>query len=428
MKTSLQSQKQSVRHPSVSHQSGGSTGMNIPAFLVLSDGTIFDGFLFGAMLEVPVVGEVVFNTSMYGYQEILTDPSYRGQMICFTCSHIGNVGWNSDDYESGQIQASGVLIRDLTKITSNYRSELNFTSALEKEGVSALYGIDTRTLVVHLRDQGAQMGAFGPKSLFSPEDLLRAARTEGSMLGKDYVKEVTPKSAYVWSERGGNFNSSRGSNFSDHSSSRFLSQEELLARPHVVVIDCGTKRNILRLLIDVGFRVTVLPAIPHYELPSGAAHNTDQEAQIRALKPDGIFISNGPGDPATLDYIVKPVEALLGKIPMFGICLGHQILAQALGAKTYKLKFGHRGANHPVKELATGKVEITVQNHGFAVDERTLKPGTIVTHVNLNDQTIEGIAHPELKAFAVQYHPEASAGPHDSRYLFKRFFDLVTGT
>jgi carbamoyl-phosphate synthase small subunit len=376
-------------------------------YFALADGKVFKGRCFGALRGVsdPVMGEAVFNTSMYGYQEILTDPSYAGQVMCFTYPHIGNVGCNEDDVESSRIYTEGLIVRAAHKTPSNFRAVVSLPTYLTRNGVMGLEGIDTREIVSHLRDNGAQMGVMAGGSKVNPDDLIDQARALGSMEGKDYVKAVSCEKTYTWdllpwSLTGGN--------------NRHLSQEKLVSRPHVVAIDCGVKQNILRLLIDVGFRVTVVPA------GTGAT-------EILALRPDGLFLSNGPGDPATLGYVVKPAQELLGKVPMFGICLGHQILGQALGGSTYKLKFGHRGGNHPVRDETTGTVEITVQNHGFAVKNEGFDRDVFVSHINLNDQTVEGLESRDLRAFSVQYHPEASPGPHDSRYLFKRFYDLVVG-
>lgn len=379
------------------------------ALLVLADGTVFSGYGIGhtGSENVAVVGEVVFNTSMYGYQEILTDPSYAGQFITFTYPHIGNVGCNSIDFESRKAFAKGVIFRDRSIISSNFRSEYTFESFLKSQNLVGIYGIDTRALVVHLRDKGSQMGtiavADGAGELPRVGVLQQMAKAQGSMEGKDYVPEVTTQEAYVWNE--GTWNHSTNSY-------RTHSQEQLFSRPHVVAIDCGIKRNILRLLVDAGFRVTVVPA-------------TFTVERIRSFSPDALFLSNGPGDPATVTYVASTVRQLLGKIPIFGICLGHQILGIALGGKTYKLKFGHRGGNHPVKDLTTGKVEITVQNHGFAVNKDSLPDHVKVTHINLNDGTVEGIAVPDMGIFSVQYHPESSPGPLDSQYLFRRFYRWV---
>lgn len=373
-----------------------------PGILALADGTLFRGNAFGSLKtqDAPTVGEVVFNTSMYGYQEILTDPSYAGQIMTFTYPHIGNVGCNAEDNESSKVHAEGVLVRDLSPVKSNFRSEQSLSEYLEEAGVMGLSGIDTRSLVSHLRDNGAQMGAMAAGDA-DPKALIAAAKKAGSMEGKDYVHHVSCKTPYTWNE----LPWALGPGF------RKIGEGQW-SRPHVAALDCGIKRNILRLLVDSGFRVTVVPA----------DYST---AQILELKPDALFLSNGPGDPATLGGIVGTVRNLLGRFPMFGICLGHQILAQAVGGKTYKLKFGHRGGNHPVMDLTTGKVEITVQNHGFAVDEKSLGGKAKITHINLNDRTVEGLELPDHKAFSIQYHPEASPGPHDARYLFDRFFENV---
>lgn len=372
--------------------------------LALADGTLFRGLCFGAKRgpDSPVIGEVVFNTSMYGYQEILSDPSYAGQIICFTYPHIGNVGCNDEDWESGRIWTEGVIVRDLSRVVSNFRAGKSLSRQLEEAGIMGICGLDTRALVRHIRDTGAQMGAIAV-GRFDPATLVDAARSAGGMSGRDYVRHVTCEEPYTWHELPWRLR---------HGFGRELSEEALCARPHIVAIDCGIKYNILRLLIAGGFRVTVVPA------------NWSAD-QIMALQPDAIFLSNGPGDPAALPYVVRSVSALLGKLPLFGICLGHQILAQAVGARTYKLKFGHRGGNHPVKNLHNERVEITVQNHGFCVEEKSIPREVRVSHVNLNDGTNEGIDVPELRAFSVQYHPEASPGPHDALYNFKRFFEMV---
>lgn len=376
-----------------------------PAVLALADGTVFKGYAFGAerTVENSVVGEVVFNTSIFGYQEILTDPSYAGQILCFTTPHIGNVGCNPDDVESARIYAEAAIVRDLSKVVSNFRARQSLQEYLLDANVMGIYGIDTRQLTCLLRDRGSQMGAMVSGDV-NPDDLIDIARAKGGMEGKDYVQHVTCSQPYSWHE--GLWTLSSGF--------RKFTQEKLLSRPHVVAIDCGIKYNILRLLVEVGFRVTVVPASSRAE-------------DILALSPDALFISNGPGDPAAVGYIVDTVRRLLGRFPMFGICLGHQILGQVFGGKTFKLKFGHRGGNHPVRDLTTGKVEITVQNHGFAVVGDSLPDGVNVTHINLNDQTIEGLDFPEMRAFAVQYHPESAPGPNDARYLFQRFFERVVG-
>lgn len=376
------------------------------AILALADGTIFKGSAFGAIkpAEEAAVGEVVFNTSMYGYQEIMTDPSYAGQIMTFTYPHIGNVGCNEEDNESSAVHIEGIVIRDLALSVSNFRATKSLPEYLEQAGKMGIFGLDTRMIVSHLRDKGAQMGAMASGDSINPDDLVDLAKRQGSMEGKDYVKIVSCTEPYAWNGLPWQLDSKKGH--------KALSADELSSRPHVVAIDCGIKYNILRLLQDSGFRVTVVPA-------------TYSSAQILALRPDALFVSNGPGDPATLGYIVESVKGLVGKFPVFGICLGHQILGQVFGGSTYKLKFGHRGGNHPVKDLLTEKVEITVQNHGFAVDAASLPKDVRISHLNLNDQTVEGLDLPEYRIFCIQYHPEASPGPHDSRYLFERFFKSV---
>jgi carbamoyl-phosphate synthase small subunit len=388
-----------------------------PALLALADGTVFKGRAFGTErgLSNPVVGEVVFNTSMYGYQEILTDPSYAGQILCFTYPHIGNVGCNPEDVESAKMHAEGLVIRDLSKLASNFRATQTLSQYLVDEGKMGIAGIDTRQIVAHLRDRGAQMGAIACGENLNKDDLVDIARKQGSMAGKDYVQYVSCKTPYSWTELPWSLEySMKKPAANERRGFRKLREEDLWQRPHVVALDCGIKYSILRLLLESGFRVTAAPA-------------TATTEEILALKPDALFLSNGPGDPATLGYIVSAVKPLVGKVPTFGICLGHQILGQVFGGKTYKLKFGHRGGNHPVIDKTTGKVEITVQNHGFAVDPDSLpKKGNVsISHLNLNDRTVEGLEAPDLRAFCVQYHPEASPGPHDSRYLFKRFFESV---
>jgi carbamoyl-phosphate synthase small subunit len=324
--------------------------------------------------------------------------------MTFTYPHIGNVGCNEDDVESSRVYTEGIVVRAAHKHPSNFRSTISLPEYLAKNGVMGLEGIDTRELVIALRTHGAQMAVMAGGEGINPDTLVDQAKAAGSMEGKDYVKHVACSEMYTWDYLPWSL---------EHGNRRRLSQEQLLSRPHAVAVDCGVKTNILRLLVDVGFRVTVVPA-------------GTSAADILSLRPDGLFLSNGPGDPATLDYVVKPVQEMVGKVPIFGICLGHQILGQALGGKTYKLKFGHRGGNHPVRDETTGKVEITVQNHGFAVDKGSVEKHAFVSHLNLNDMTVEGLESKELKAFSVQYHPEASPGPHDSRYLFERFYRLVT--
>ena len=364
------------------------------ARLVLADGTSFEGLAFGAKGER--VGEVVFNTSMMGYQEILTDPSYVGQIVTMAYPEMGNVGANAVDQESVQPHAVGMVVRHHNE-PSNWRAEESLSAYLAKHGVTGISGIDTRKLVRHLRIHGAQMGVVSTETL-SHAALVERARSAHGMEGLDLATGISTKVSYV---------------FEDPTPDVF---GEARPRPaltrHVVAYDYGLKKAMLQLLVDQGCRVTVVPA----------GMSADQ---VLALKPDGVFLTNGPGDPAAVTGADKNVAALLGKVPVFGICLGHQILALALGGKTYKMKFGHRGANQPVQDLTTKKVEITAQNHGFAVDEASVKGRAVVTHLNLNDRTVEGLAIPDARAFSVQYHPEASPGPHDSRYLFERFTRLM---
>jgi len=361
------------------------------AKLALADGTIFTGRRFGADGER--VGEVVFNTSLTGYQEVLTDPSYRGQIVAMTNPMIGNYGTTADDQESAGVQVSGFAVRELTRVPSNYRSDANLDDYLKAAGVVGIEGIDTRALVRRLRSSGSMMGVVSSVDLVDAS-LVAKAQAAGGMAGRDLVSEVVPKAAFQWSEGFGP-----------------LAEHVLPARAadrHVVAVDYGMKWNILRCLTQVGCRVTVVPG-------------TATADEILAHKPDGVFLSNGPGDPAAVTYAIDAVRNLVGRTPVFGICLGHQLLGLALGAQTYKLKFGHRGANHPVKSERTGRVEITTQNHGFAVDPATVPAEVEVTHVSLNDATVEGLRHKTLPAFSVQYHPEAAAGPHDSSYLFEEF-------
>ena len=377
------------------------------ALIALASGKVFRGRSFGAIrgMNNPVVGELVFNTSLYGYQEILTDPSYAGQIITFTCPHIGNVGCNANDDESSKLHAEGMVCRTVCETPSNFRATLSLEQYLERAGTMGVSGVDTRDLVTHLRENGAEMAVMASGADIDAEALVSRARAERGMLGRDYVHQVSTKKAYSWSE---------GTWQLSTDSFRSVPEEKIVTRPHVVALDCGIKRNILRLLVDAGFRVTVVPA------------DTSAE-QIQSYRPDGIFLSNGPGDPATLKGIVTTVQKLLGAVPMFGICLGHQILAQAVGGTTYKLKFGHRGGNHPVLNLRTKAVEITVQNHGFAVRQEGLPSDVEISHLNLNDGTVEGLSIPGKRAFSVQYHPEASPGPRDSGYLFRNFYQLVVG-
>ena len=368
------------------------------ARLVLADGTVFEGRPYGA--RGLTTGEAVFTTTMTGYQEVLTDPSYVGQIVVMTASEIGNVGTNADDAESvdGKPRVSGFVVRDASPIASSWRSEEPLEAFLQRHGIVAIEGVDTRKLARHLRDHGAQNAAMGSESA---EVLARRAREARPMSGLDLVEHVTPKEPYTWTEGRGawapDVSKKQGSNEREH---------------RVVVVDFGIKRNILRCLVDAGCSVTAVPA-------------RTSAAEILAMKPDGIFLSNGPGDPAAVEYGIQTIRDLLGKKPLFGICLGHQLLAHALGGKTFKLKFGHRGANQPVKDRTTGRIEITTQNHGFCVDLASLPSSVVPTHVHLNDGTSEGLAAPDLRAFSVQYHPEAAAGPHDSLYLFDRFTEMM---
>lgn len=353
------------------------------ARLALEDGRIFEGYAFGAIQEVS--GEVVFNTSMTGYQEILTDPSYRGQIVVMTYPLIGNYGVNSLDVESCRPQVAGFIVREKSSIESNWRSEESLENYLQRYGIMGLERIDTRALTKHIRERGAMRAVISPEKVSSLA-LVERARSVPSMVGLDLVKKVTVQEPYVWHDLG-----------------RFT----------VAVLDCGVKWSILRELARRNCRVAVYPAFWEAE-------------RILQDCPHGILISNGPGDPAALPYVVRFAKEVIGKVPVFGICLGHQIISQALGAKTFKLKFGHHGGNHPVKDLRSGWVAITTQNHGFNVDWDTLpKKEVEVTHVNLNDGTLEGMRHRYLPLFSVQFHPEAHPGPHDTSYLFDQFVKMM---
>jgi carbamoyl-phosphate synthase small subunit len=379
------------------------------AILALEDGSVYHGLGFGA--GASACGEVCFNTSMTGYQEILTDPSYKGQIVTMTYPLIGNYGVNAVDVESWQPHAAGFVIRELSPVVSNWRADFSLAEYLEKNGIPGIQGIDTRELTKKLRVRGAMNGFISTKEISNAE-AVKCAK-EFVFLGVDYVKEVTHQKAFRWDEKdeqSGAFDLERGSATIDPRQNR---KPLPAADIPIVALDYGLKYNILRRLRQHGFSVQVLPA-------TASAQDTLKH------KPAGIFLSNGPGDPAALDYIVREVKALVDTgIPIFGICLGHQILSQAFGGKTFKLKFGHRGANQPVKDFETGRVEITAQNHGFAVDPASLPPDVAVNRVNLNDQTVEGLRHKTKPVFCVQYHPEASPGPHDSTPLFGEFRALI---
>jgi carbamoyl-phosphate synthase small subunit len=367
--------------------------------LALEDGFVLTGTAFGAAGEA--AGEVVFNTGMAGYQEVLTDPSYAGQIVTMTYPLIGNYGINVEDVESynKKVQVRGFVVKELSPVASNFRSSQTLSEYLAEHGVGGIAGVDTRALTRHIRLAGAMNGVMSTECLDDVE-LVRRAKALPSMAGADYVKDVTPAEGYDWSDG-------------------YVSAFAQATRPrgekayNVVAIDCGAKVNILRNLVESGCNVRVLPA-------------TATAEQILDAKPDGLFISNGPGDPQAVTYTIEALKGVVGKVPVFGICLGHQLLTWALGGKTYKLKFGHRGSNQPVRNEATGKVEITSQNHGFAADAASLEAaGAVVSHINLNDNTVEGFTHLDKAVFSVQYHPEASPGPHDATYLFDCFRSMM---
>ncbi len=365
------------------------------AKLALEDGTVFTGSAFGAAGTTE--GEVVFNTSMTGYQEILTDPSYSGQIVTMTYPLIGNYGINRQDVESKKPQVAGFIVKELAPVYSNWRADMSLEAYLKDNGIIGIEGIDTRALVRKLRIKGAMRGVLSTE-LLDDAQLVARAKAVFDMSGCDLVKTVQPESAYSWDEDHGQWATGpvvRGDGL------------------HVVALDCGAKSNILRHFAQRGVKLTVLPA--------GAS-----ASDILKHNPDGLFVSNGPGDPAAVHYTIKSLQGAIEKLPTFGICLGHQLLGLALGAKTFKLKFGHRGGNQPVMNLDTGRVEITSQNHGFAVEKDSLeRAGGVVTHVNLNDGTVEGFRHKSLPVFSVQYHPEASPGPHDAGYLFDAFVEMM---
>ncbi|MGQ9610015.1 MAG: glutamine-hydrolyzing carbamoyl-phosphate synthase small subunit [bacterium] len=393
------------------------------AILALEDGMVFEGESFGASGEK--YGEVVFNTSMTGYQEVLTDPSYKGQIVVMTYPLIGNYGCNEEDFESYKPHVEGFVVKEYSAYHSNWRATASLGDFLKKYDIIGIQGIDTRALTKHLRTYGVKKGVISTKDLDEKSLILKAKESPG-ISGVDLVSKVTCDKIYDWGLKSGEiFKDSKKKHTQDNKKQNIPTQLELdfvrsnivlstgLLPYWVVAIDGGIKYNILRKLHEHGCHVTVVPA-----------RTTAEE--ILSLQPDGIFLSNGPGDPVDIPYLVDTVKELIGKKPIFGICLGHQILGQAFGGTTFKLKFGHRGANHPVKNILTGKVEITTQNHGFCVDINSLKSKPIrLTHINLNDNTLEGMEHEDYPVFSVQYHPEASPGPHDASYLFSKFVELM---
>ncbi len=365
------------------------------AILALADGMVFEGHSFGA--EGEASGEVVFNTSMTGYQEILTDPSYKGQIVTMTYTQIGNYGVNDEDVESVKPFVEGFIVKEYIDVPSNWRMKKSLHQYLKESGIVGIQGIDTRALTRHLRDYGAQPGMISTEDV-KPESLGAKAKSLPKMSGLDLVKDVTCRTPYRWNE--GDWDLGQG--YAKKTSFQYK----------VVAYDYGIKRNILRLLTSAGCDVTVVPA-------------TMPAEEVLVMNPDGVFLSNGPGDPEPVTYAIANIRKLLGKKPIFGICLGQQLFGLALGGRTYKLKFGHHGGNQPIMDLTTRKVEIAAENHGFAVDLETVQDHVVMTHMNLNDKTCEGIQHKTVPAFSVQYHPEASPGPHDSRYLFKRFTAMM---
>ena len=370
---------------------------NLPAILVLADGTKFRGFSIG--VSGHTVGEVVFNTSMTGYQEIISDPSYADQIISFTYPHIGNVGINDEDFESNNIYSKGIVIRDLPFQHSNFRSHCSLSDFLKEKNIVAIAGIDTRRLTKHLRTHGAQPGCILAGENFDDDHALKMAQDFPGLLGSDLAKKVTSKTQYIFKE--GEWKLGEGF-------------ESMVKQTYnIVAYDFGIKKNILRMFVSRGCKVTVVPATTSIE-------------DVLALKPDGIFLSNGPGDPEPCKYAIESIKGLLKKkIPIFGICLGHQLLALASGAQTEKMKFGHHGANHPVRDLESGKIFITSQNHGFSVNPKSLPKNLIVTHLSLFDKSIQGIERTDVPAFGFQGHPEASPGPTEMSYLFDKFISTV---
>lgn len=371
------------------------------AMLALEDGRVFQGYAMGARGERD--GEVVFNTSMTGYQEVLTDPSYKGQIVVMTYPLIGNYGINSEDVESFRPHVEGFVVKELSPVPSSWRQQKSLEEYLQQYGIIGMQGVDTRALTLHIRSRGAMKGIISSIDL-DELSLVEKARLSPGLIGRDLVREVSCKEPFGWDEPGR----------WDMANPFLPAGLERPARPYrVAAMDYGIKYNILRKLVNAGCEVHVLPA------------NATPE-QILEIEPEGLFLSNGPGDPEGVPYAIETVRALLGRLPIFGICLGHQLLGLAFRGRTFKLKFGHRGANHPVMDLGTGKVDITCQNHGFCVDIESLKgKGLEMTHINLNDQTLEGMRHVEWPIFSVQYHPEASPGPHDAHQLFQRFIQMM---
>jgi carbamoyl-phosphate synthase small subunit len=377
-----------------------------PAILALEDGSVFHGLAFGA--DATIAGECVFNTSMTGYQEILTDPSYFGQIVTLTAPMIGNYGVNAEDAEAGAPKASGLVVRELSPVVSNWRSQLSLGDYLRKHGIPGISEVDTRALTKKLRVDGAMKCCLSTRPL-APAEAVAQAKAWRDMAGTDYVKDVSCTQPYVWrADDPDNFNTAYRP-----VGTHFGAAAAPAKRFRVAAFDCGAKYSIYRKLVRHGFDVHVMPA------------GTGAE-EIMELKPDGLFLSNGPGDPAALPYIHQTVTALIPQLPTFGICLGHQMITHALGGSTFKLKFGHRGGNQPVKNVETGKVSITAQNHGFATDTQSIEGKSIVvTEVNLNDATVEGLRHKELPVFSVQYHPEAAPGPNDADPLFTDFYRMI---
>ncbi len=379
------------------------------AILALEDGTIFRGESFGATGER--YGEVVFNTSMTGYQEILTDPSYKGQIVAMTYPLIGNYGINSEDIESRKPFVEGFVVKECSKRASNWRAQKTLDVYLKENNILGIEGIDTRALTLHIREAGAMKAVLSTEDL-NEKSLVQKAKDSPGLVGCDLVKEVTNRKKYVLLRQSA-FAFGFGGLSAEASAKADIWLKTEKVRFKVIVLDCGVKYNILRELLKHKCQVIIVPA------------DTKAE-EILEMKPDGLLLSNGPGDPAAVKYVIETTKKLITKLPIFGICLGHQMLGLALGGATYKLKFGHHGANHPVKDLKTGKVSITVQNHGFCVDIDSLNKKEIeITHINLNDQTLEGVRHKKLPIFSVQFHPESSAGPHDASYLFREFIEMM---